>query len=202
MPPKPPLSKYSLEAERYFHEYKQLYFSDVHRQFIKYLPKRKGAQVLDVGCGSGRDALSLAKRGYQVTAVDPSDELLDFARSSAPPATVTWGTDALPELKNLGARQFDFILVSAVWMHLAPHQREPSLRRLKALLSDNGYLAVTLRLGTPDISRSMYELNTEEFLTQAKATGFDVQYVSRSTKDSLSRPDVHWKKVVLKKAAQ
>ena len=201
MPPKPQLSKYSLEAERYFHEYKRLYFSNVHRQFIKYLPKRKGAPVLDVGCGSGRDALSLAKRGYQVTAVDPSEELLDFARMSAPPATVTWGIDALPELESLDAQQFDFILVSAVWMHLEPHQREPSLRRLKALLSDSGYLAVTLRLGTPDTSRSMYELNTKEFLSQAKATGFDAQYVSRSTKDSLSRPDVYWKKVVLKKAA-
>lgn len=41
-------------------------------------------RVLDLGCGSGRHSLSLAKRGYtQLTAVDLSPTLLDVARKLA-----------------------------------------------------------------------------------------------------------------------
>ena len=38
-----------------------------------------GAAVLIVGCGSGRDLLALAERGYQVTGVDPASIALRIA---------------------------------------------------------------------------------------------------------------------------
>ena len=39
--------------------------------------------VLDLGCGTGRMALELAGRGYDLTGVDASAEMLDIARSAA-----------------------------------------------------------------------------------------------------------------------
>src|SRR2546430_16497395 len=40
-------------------------------------------RALDVGCGSGRDAVHLAKRGWQVTAVDFVGTALESARERA-----------------------------------------------------------------------------------------------------------------------
>src|SRR4030095_11344767 len=40
-----------------------------------------GARVLDAGCGNGRYAVGLARRGYAVTGVDRSPALLDEARA-------------------------------------------------------------------------------------------------------------------------
>lgn len=39
--------------------------------------------VLDLGCGTGRMAIELAKRGYDMTGVDYSVEMLDIARENA-----------------------------------------------------------------------------------------------------------------------
>jgi SAM-dependent methyltransferase len=42
-----------------------------------------GMRVLDVGCGPGRHALALARRGYEVVGVDHSAEFVRLAREAA-----------------------------------------------------------------------------------------------------------------------
>src|SRR5262245_57447788 len=39
-----------------------------------------GAEILDAGCGTGRYAIELGRRGYVVHGVDMSPELVDVAR--------------------------------------------------------------------------------------------------------------------------
>lgn len=43
----------------------------------------KSLRLLDVGCGTGRHAVELAKRGYSVTGIDLSESLLTKARQKA-----------------------------------------------------------------------------------------------------------------------
>lgn len=47
------------------------------------------SQVLDLGCGTGRHSVELAKRGYQVTAVDYVDSFVEAARGKAVEAQVS-----------------------------------------------------------------------------------------------------------------
>ncbi len=50
---------------------------------IEHLGLTSEQRILDMGCGTGRHALDLARRGYTVTGVDLSDGMLEQARAVA-----------------------------------------------------------------------------------------------------------------------
>jgi SAM-dependent methyltransferase len=62
------------------------------------------SRALDVGCGSGRDAVYLTKRGWRVTAVDSVDKALASAKQRAAEegVDVQWVRGNVAELGRLG----------------------------------------------------------------------------------------------------
>lgn len=58
-------------------------WADFIEQIIKREYKGSPELVLDLACGTGRMTLELAKRGYDMTGVDYSPEMLDRAREAA-----------------------------------------------------------------------------------------------------------------------
>src|SRR3954463_4969123 len=50
---------------------------------VDALALKPGHRVLDVGCGPGRHALALARRGFDVIGVDLSPEFVALARAAA-----------------------------------------------------------------------------------------------------------------------
>src|SRR5260370_21383241 len=59
---------------------------------VKTLECASGSRFLDVPCGNGRHSLELAKRGYQMTGLDISEQFIEEARasSSAIGAQIEW----------------------------------------------------------------------------------------------------------------
>ena len=60
--------------------YWELYDKLTWEHLKRYLPSRHGARVLDLGCGTGKWGLKLAKSGFSVTFVDISARMIDAAR--------------------------------------------------------------------------------------------------------------------------
>jgi len=112
---------------------------------------------------------------------------------------ITWIDDALPALAKVKAlgKTFEFILLSAVWMHIEPKERLASLQTLRQLVSPSGTVALTLRIGDAPPKRRMYPINVNEFVAQASAVGLTTVYQSRMSADSLRREDVRWIKLAL-----
>jgi SAM-dependent methyltransferase len=101
--------------------------------------------ALDVGCGEGADAIWLAQRGWQVTAVDVSTVALQRGAAHAAQAgpgvaeRIDWRHADLM-VWDPGPARYD--LISAQYMHFPPPARDALFRRLAAALAPGGTLLV------------------------------------------------------------
>ena len=70
---------------------------------LKEIPEDKKIKIADMGTGPGFFAISLAKRGYDVTAVDYTQEMLNHAMQNAGTyaSRITWMRGDVQNLENI-----------------------------------------------------------------------------------------------------
>jgi len=120
------------EAEYYNH----LMHIATYQFALKYVT---GKRVLDYGCGSGYGSYLLSSIADNVTAVDISDEAINFAQNSYTGNNLVFNT-----LSELSDEKYDVITSFQVIEHV-PDEKE-YIKRLKGLLKPEGYLLIS----TPD----------------------------------------------------
>jgi SAM-dependent methyltransferase len=108
------------------------------------LQQRGGRRVLDAGCGTGRVAIELAQRGYEVVGVDIDPTMLDTARRKA--SDLRW---VLGDLSRLALdEQFDVVMLAGnVVVFVGPGNEREVLRRMAEHLVRGGVLVAGFQLG-------------------------------------------------------
>lgn len=123
----------------------QIWSGNPNPQLVAEAAALTPTNALDIGSGEGADALWLAQRGWQVTALDISqvalDRAADHARRVDPDAAerIAW---VQADLTTNAAPAGPFGLVSSQFMQLPAHQRDPLFRRLAGAVAPAGTLLV------------------------------------------------------------
>ncbi|MEU4051243.1 class I SAM-dependent methyltransferase [Streptomyces olivaceus] len=99
------------------------------------------AKVMDFGCGDGRVAIPLAALGYEVTAVDASQRMLDRLTERTPDIT-TVQADADGIAGYLGRRRMDAVYALAVLIHHSYTDCLHIISRLRAATKLGGILVL------------------------------------------------------------
>lgn len=188
---------YEVNADFITEEFEQLEFQKLHATLLNHLPQHT-CSILDIGSGSGRDAAGLAELGHEIIAVEPSSALRARARSLHPHSSITWIEDKLPELKAVRkfGDHYDVIFLSAVWMHLPYHDRQPSFERILGLLKKEGLLYITLRHGPYEVVEGFWDIPDEELVQLVK--NYELREIAQTTEnDLLNRPGVSWTRFIL-----
>lgn len=190
-------SGYGQSAGALIRQYESISFAQVHAPVLHLFPQTP-CSVLDIGAGTGRDAAALARQGHAVTAVEPTPELRNYGERAHAASGIRWLDDMLPQLpavRALGER-FDFILLTAVWMHLDAGQQAEAMATLAALLNPGGLVSMSLRHGPVPEGRRMFDVGADETVALAAPQGLDCLYSVRAT-DAQKRGDISWTFLVL-----
>jgi SAM-dependent methyltransferase len=127
---------------------------DAYVALVDHLAARS---VLDIGCGTGTFACMLARRGIEVTGVDPAAAMLEVARSKAGADAVQW---VHGDATTLPALQVDaaFMTANVAQVFLTDDEWAATLTAARQALRPGGWLVFETRV--PE--RRAYEQWTPE----------------------------------------
>lgn len=121
---------------------------------------QEGARILDVGCGPGRDTLAFKNKGYQVDAIDYSEELVKKATQ------LTGIPVRLQSFYEIDANQaYDGIWACASLLHCERSRLVEVLQNMLRALKPHGVIYMSFKHGDLDREkdgRHFTDLNEEQ----------------------------------------
>jgi len=152
---------YDVLAAEYERNIPNYYDSTKEAIEILYRSTANGTKVLDVGCGSGLATKLLLDKGLEVTAIDLSPKMVEYAKERNPAAHIIQGDF----LNYPFAENFDAVIALA-FIHLFPKDiATQAFVKISNLLKPSGLLYV----GTTksEISREGWELKQDAFFPKS-----------------------------------
>ena len=188
---------YNKHAEEFTASTFEVDMESLYQPFLAELPE--GTRILDVGCGSGRDTLAFKNKGYQVDAIDYSEELVKKAtRLTGIPIKLK----SFYEVDDYEA--YDGIWACASLLHCERSRLAEVLEKMVQALKPNGVIYMSFKYGDSDRDQDGRQFtDLDENQAEALLEQFDnVQHIQQwVTLDQ--RPDrqekwlnLLWKKYV------
>jgi SAM-dependent methyltransferase len=178
----------------------------LHQLLLRYLPA--GKPVLEIGCGSGRDAASLLGEGLDVTAVDASAGMVSEAMARHPGLTgrVAHAEFPLPVDSPLLDKRYSGVVSIATVMHIPDVRLFEFAMQVRELLDPGGVLIISSSIGRGGLpgnrdesGRLLIERPPEELQLLFERLGF--RYITRhETADATGR-DLRWYTLIMERGA-
>lgn len=129
---------------------------DEELQLIEEWARKTGGPLLDVACGTGRTALRLAAKGYQVTGVDITPEMvaLGHKKAAAQGVSVEWVVADVRAFNLQRRFRSAYMVGNAFQFFLTRADQEALLARVREHLHPEGYFLFETRNPSP---RNLYE---------------------------------------------
>lgn len=187
---------YNDNSDKYITNTFELDLFSLYQPFLEYL--QPNDRILDAGCGSGRDSLYFKNLGYQVTAIDASEEMVKFTASYAGVDVHLLRFDEI-DFHN----EFDAIWACASLLHVPMKDLEKSMNRLIESLSDNGIFYMSFKYGDAEVFRNdriFTNFNEEKFNDFMKSfPSLEIERMWVTTDVRPNRDDEKWLNVIVRK---
>lgn len=139
------LDYYQTHAKDFFSQTIDVDMQNVYQPFLNNLPNGE-QKILDVGCGSGRDSVFFANQGFEVVAIDGSQNLIDLAKQTD--TRIDWRCLRFDEIaKQSWQNQFTGIWACASLLHVPFDDLPKILNDLLSCLRPTGILYASFKYG-------------------------------------------------------
>lgn len=186
---------YNMHAGEFAAETLKVDFHVLQDRFLAALPE--GGQILDLGCGAGRDTKYFLEKGYPVCAVDGSEELCRLASAYT---GIRVRHQTFLSLDDVG--RYDGVWACAALLHVPLPALPEVLGRIQTALKPQGAAYVSFKYGTFEGERNgrfFLDLTEERFAAVLqKVPGLKIadQYV---TGDVRPGREEKWLNILLRK---
>ncbi len=159
--------------------------SDLDESFYLSLAHEVGGPVLELGCGTGRMTIPMAKAGLEITGLDVTSAMLEQARRKAGDLPIQW-MEADVRSFHLG-RQFNFIFeCGSVFMHMLSNADQRAfLQHVYEHLADAGRFVFSVLFPHPRYLQTLEA--EEEWYTIQDDKGRTIKVSGYQTYDELSQ---------------
>ena len=190
-------------TEQYYQENSQEFFDStvtadvtpLYDHFLKYVPEN--GYILDLGCGSGRDTKAFLDKGYQVDAIDGSEELCALA------SQYTGIEVRCVDFSSIGfENRYDGIWACASLLHVRSNELPEMIKKLCKALRPDGVLYMSFKYGDFEGERDgrfFLDMTEEKFQTILKDKDGGTLIEEWRSCDVRRGKDVDWYNAILKK---
>ena len=190
------LSYYNTNTSSFVESTQSVQMTEAWSRFTANLPT--SSIILDFGCGSGRDTKYFLEHGYQVEAIDGSEELCKVASAST---GITVKKQLFTELSEV--QKYDAIWACSSVLHATSDELVIIMRKIWTALKDNGFIYTSFKYGTFEGERNgrYFTDMTEESLSALlnKTTGFIIEEQWITSDVRPGREEEKWLNVILRK---
>ncbi|MCR4564804.1 MAG: class I SAM-dependent methyltransferase [Bacteroidales bacterium] len=170
---KPTVDFYNQYSGKQAELYESADMSTMYKRIVSFLPDN--GRVLEIGCGSGRDARALVELGFSVVATDASQGMILQAveRNKAENSNLRFICTSFPLADNhyLLRESFDLVLAVAVLMHFSPQERYLLLKQIAKMLKPQGVFYCTFK-NQISIDERLYQIiDAAELSKECQQTG-------------------------------
>ncbi|MEA2016966.1 MAG: class I SAM-dependent methyltransferase [Campylobacterota bacterium] len=197
------INYYEENANSLISRYESADVSEVQTLLLKTFKQK--SSLLEIGCGSGRDALFMIKNDYDVIGIDGSRNMIEEAIQIHPELKEKLFHKTLPNDLEFEIK-FDGIYSIATFMHLSKDDLEEAILNIYNLLNQNGRFFMSVSLFRDDIDKNGIDekgrfflvLSLEQWIDILEDVGFNILETKTNT-DGLNRGGIEWLTVVVQK---
>lgn len=170
-------------------------FKETQEKFIRQLA---GKRILDFGCGSGRDTKYFLEEGFDVTAIDGSEEI---CKSASEYTGIQVKQMLFQELNEKG--KYDGIWACASILHLPKLELKPVLYKMIDALDSEGIIYTSFKFGNFEGERNgryftYFTLDDfSKFVEEIKNIKIEESWITSDVRPG--REEEKWLNLILKK---
>ena len=172
-------------------------FKKTQDKFLKVLP---GKRVLDFGCGSGRDTKYFINAGFEVVAIDGSEELCKSASAYTGIQVKHMLFQDLDEMER-----YDGVWACSSILHLPKDELRIVFSKMSNALSSNGIIYTSFKYGNFEGERNgrfFTDFTLElfkDFISDVKDIAIEEYWITGDVRPG--REDEKWLNLILRKIA-